>query len=443
MRKFNYKEQTSLIYQYLTRYRKLAKFPYQNQEVNRAYQMKRVQELIKTAYFHTDFYKKKYDDAGIHPSDINTWEDFYQLPTVSKDEVIEFGLDMADRRCDVDDLILSRSSGSTGQFVDLYFDAQHFITQEVQVIRMLKEFYPKYGPLDKELLIYTSEYPFKSIGGFYSVDYINNLCSVNEIYNKIKQVRPVIVAFYPSILRELIETYGEECNKLGIKAIITNSEHSSQREREHFEMVMGCPVFDEYSSEEISGIAHQCVQKNYHMEQDSSIVEIMDVDEDVRLALGEQGEIVGTSLINFSMPLIRYRQGDIGTVSPESCTCGKTAPIFEKLSGRKNSSLKRPDGSLIPSGRVLDWTYGLVLTEDVDVVQFQITQYALDEIVVSILPGKNFDFEKDPTIIKDGFKYTFGENLNPFVKLVPQIEKTSSGKHIPIRSLLETKTQNI
>ncbi|MDH5506388.1 MAG: hypothetical protein OEZ02_04140 [Anaerolineae bacterium] len=436
MRKFTITEQISLISQYITNYRSVEAFPYLSREEIREYQFQKIQRLVDIAYRQTDFYHKKYSEAGIHPRDIQTWGDFKELPIITKDEVIEFGLDMVDRRRKPSDLIVSRSSGSSGRFVNLYFDAQHFITQELQVIRMLKEFYPAYNLFDTELLIYTSEYPFSSIAGFYKVFYVNNLLPVDEIIAAIRRVRPAIVAVYPSILREVIDRFEGDCRSFGVKAVITNSEHSSQMERDNFSEVLGCPVFDEYSSEEISGLAHQCVHENYHLVQDCSFIELLDPHGDIEVGVGQEGEIVGTSLINFSMPLIRYRQGDLAVMSANECACGKTTPFFERLAGRKNSSFKRPDNSYIPSGRVLDWTYDLVLSLELDIREFQVTQKTLTDVEIVIVPGNRYNPESDNVKIMNSFQDTFSQEFKVSVDQVEKIRKTKTGKHIPIRSLV-------
>jgi phenylacetate-CoA ligase len=434
MRKFTFSENLSMAVQYLTRYRAIERFTNQRLEEIRAHQFKTIKALLDLAYDHTSFYRRKYSDAGIHPSDIHTWQDFERIPTLTKDEVFEHAREMIVDNVHIEDLILSRSSGSTGRFINIYLDGQNFIEQELQVIRMLKSFYPAYQPRDKELLIYTSEYPFNSIFGQYSVEYIHNLAPVHKMFEAIVRHKPVIVAAYPSILREIVREYGERCKMLGIKVILTNSEHSSQAERDSLGEEFGCAVYDEYSSEELSSIAWQCVNKNYHMVPDSSYIEILDPSRDVSLPNGTAGEVVGTCLINRSMPFIRYRQADIAIMSSETCTCGNHARILKEMSGRKNSSFQSSVHGEISSGRVLDWTYNLVLNDQLDIQEFQVRQKTVADIVVTLVSGSSYDASHDNARIIQSFQQTFGEQFNVAVKLVPRINKTRAGKHIPIVS---------
>lgn len=437
MRKFTKSENLLLIFQFLTKYPRVKKFPYLKQHLIKEYQFQKITKLLRVAYNHTTFYRRKYDAARINPKDIRNWDDFKYLPTVTKDELIEYNEDFVDNRIPIEKLILSRSSGSTGKFVNIYFNAQAFITQEIQVVRMLKELHPKFQPLDNELLVYTSEYPFSSIGGFYKVNYIHNLVPAKQILETLLHLRPTIISIYPSILREIVDIYKGDYRALGIKTIITNSEHSTQLERDHFANLFGCSVFDEFSSEELLSIAYQCSRKQYHITQDCSHIELLSTYSDVEVEMGEQGELVGTCLTNFATPIIRYRQGDLAVLHNKGvCACGKTTPILQTITGRKNSSFKRPDGTEIPSGRILDWTYSLVLSSGLNIREFKVTQITLFNIEIDLSTKDNYEPKFDNLKVIQSFKQTFGQEFEVFINIVPQIMRTEAGKHIPIQSLL-------
>jgi phenylacetate-CoA ligase len=152
----------------------------------------------------------------------------------------------------------------------------------------------------------------------------------------------------------LVSNFAEQCGKLRVKAISTNSEQSTQQQRDVMSDVFGCPVFDEFSTEEMSLGGFQCADKNYHLQEDCAYFEILDPVINRPLQEGWLGEIVGTCLINRVMPFIRYRQGDLGSIGASRCACGNNGRILANISGRKNSSFKLGDGSSIPSGRLLD-----------------------------------------------------------------------------------------
>lgn len=436
MRSFSTIDNILLIYQFLTQYSRIKEAPFLSQRIIKKHQFNKIKKLIDVAYNHTAFYRQKYDAAGVHPNDIRNLNDFKSLPTVTKDELAEHNIDFVDNRLNIDNLFCSRSSGTTGTFVDIYLDSQAFITQAIQVVRMLKELNPRYSPLNKELLVYTLKYPYSSIGGLYKVFYINNLLSAEKIIATILRVKPTILAIYPSILREMVNLGNISFSDLGIETIITNSEYCSQTERDLFADIFDCLVFDEYSSEELLSISYQCRCKQYHLIQDCSYIELLSPNTDTEVMFGQQGEIIGTCLINFATPIIRYRQNDLAVIISTQCNCGRTAPVLRNLFGRKNSSFKTTDNYEIPSGRILDWTYSLVLTLGLGIREFQIIQQTLICIVIKIVVNKSYRPDSDNQRLIDNFEQNFGKLFDLKIEIVKYIAKTESGKHNAIISLV-------
>ena len=67
---------------------------------------------------------------------------------------------------------------------------------------------------------------------------------------------------------------------------------------------------------------------------DYGLVELIKEDGSQCRKEGEEGEIVGTSLFNFSMPLIRYKTGDFAKKLSSSCECGRNWDRLEAVKGR-------------------------------------------------------------------------------------------------------------
>lgn len=438
MEKLTCRNNIRLAWRYIRDRKRVNTFLSLPEEQIQKYQLKKIKELLNIAYYHTDFYKRKYDAIGIRPEDVQSLEDFKKIPTITKEELITYNEEFIDKRIKKEELICSKSSGSSGLFVDVYLSQDTFIDEELQVLRMLKGFNPNYCSTDKEVLVYTSEYPITSILGFYKVYFINNLLDANEILRLLKEIKPKIVAIYPSILREIIDL-SKEISNLGIQTIITNSEHSTQQERDEFAKILGCDVYDEFSSEELQSIFCQCKNKHYHDVPDCTYVELMEEDFDRNVMVGKMGEVVGTCLINKAMPIIRYRSGDLAVQSLHKCSCGYNSKMYEHILGRKNASFKKVDGTQIPSGKILDWSYSLVLKHNIDILEFQIIQESYNEILVQVVAGTQYDENRDNILLVQSFRHYFGKNYYIKVKIIDEIPKTTSGKHIPIISLVNTE----
>lgn len=433
MKSLSFMEKLSLAYHFFTKITPTMIFPYKSPEEIRAYQFERIKSILIEAYEHVPFYRKLYDKSGVDVYSIQSLEEFSQkIPCIVKSDIINHTDEFINDKYQKESLTLSRSSGTSGVFVDLYADASVYIKIEIQVIRMIKEIYKKYSPFDKEVLVYTSEYPVSSILGMYRSYYVNNLENSDRIFNFIIEKKPTVLAVYPSILREIINNIDYDYKSLGIKLIITNSEASSQLERDYFSRVFNCDVIDEFSSEEIQSIAYQCKEHNYHEVADCSFIEVLEYDSNAPVPDGQIGELTGTSLLNYAMPMIRYRHGDSVVKSGQTCPCGKNTPVFSRLEGRCNSSFVKKNGKSIPSGKLLDWSYSLVLNKNYRVQEFQIVQDSLTDISIYLV-AKQLSHEEKEDIISY-FQTFFGTDLNVTLHIVDTISKTSSGKHIPIYS---------
>lgn len=437
MRQLSAIQQIQLAYSYCRDIKNVYLFQSKSLESIRCYQLEQIKSIVKDAYEHVPYYRKKYKQAGINPYEINSFDDFCRIPTISKQDVLGHEEEFIDERFQKGDLIVSKTTGTSGQLLTLYLNPDLFITEELQVIRMIKSVCPEYKCTDKEVLVYTSEYPVKSVLGFYKVYYVNNLRPYKEIFDLIKAKKPTVIAIYPTILREVIRNIDFDFTKLGIKLIITNSEQSTQSQRDEFEKAFGCMVIDEFSSEENQSIAYQCKLKNYHEVPDCTYIELLNKGNDYPVELGELGEITGTCFLNKSMPLIRYRQGDLAERINSNCSCGCNFPIIGQPLGRKNDSFKTKNGSIVPSGRILDWSYSLILDHRIEIDGFQIIQESVDKIRFNVY-SKNWHDNMSNTVKESFFDFYDDKSVTFEVCYTKNLPKIDPGKYRPIVSYVNT-----
>jgi phenylacetate-CoA ligase len=138
------------------------------------------------------------------------------------------------------------------------------------------------------------------------------------------------------------------------------------------ERVLNAPYYDQFGCAEVDRTAWQCPEREgYHMDVDSVVTEFVDSGGE-KVAAGEMGEIVYTSLSNYAMPFIRYSVGDMGIPSDEPCTCGRSLPLMRVVEGRKDSLITLVDGRVV-SPRT--FTVGMSMFDYYDNIdQFRIIQ---------------------------------------------------------------------
>jgi phenylacetate-CoA ligase len=98
------------------------------------------------------------------------------------------------------------------------------------------------------------------------------------------------------------------------------------------------------------GVAAECpARAGLHVQEDHFLAEVIDPDSGAALGEGDEGELVFTTLVKEALPLIRYRTGDIGSLTTEPCSCGRTLARITGLRGRLDDMLIVRGVNLFPS----------------------------------------------------------------------------------------------
>ena len=121
--------------------------------------------------------------------------------------------------------------------------------------------------------------------------------------------------------------------------------------RERIEALWGAEVYDYYGLSDIFGAcAGMCTEKDgLHWAEDHIHVEVLDPDTQEAVAEGERGELVLTTLRKQARPMIRFRTGDIVSVTTEPCRCGRTSLRLRGIHGRLDDMLIIRGVNLFPS----------------------------------------------------------------------------------------------
>jgi len=133
-------------------------------------------------------------------------------------------------------------------------------------------------------------------------------------------------------------------------------------------------------------------------------------------------ELIGTGFNNVSMPLIRYRCGDLVRPAPpnEHCACGRSFPLIEQVIGRVDDPIQLTDGRSI--GR-LDHIF-----KDVEgILEAQIRQDRRDAISILVVPGTGFN-DRTRRTLHSNARHRLGEGIALEIRLVDAIPRTANGK---------------
>lgn len=162
----------------------------------------------------------------------------------------------------------------------------------------------------------------------------------------LQKVDPHILLTYPANLDALLTQMRHEGIALArLREVRTVSGTVTAALRERCRQVLGAPLTDLYSAQEVGVIALQCPDSGLlHVQSEHVLVEVLD-EQGQPCREGEIGQVAVTDLHNFAMPLIRYALRDWAEVGP-ACSCGRGLPTLRRVMGRTRNMAMNPEGKL-------------------------------------------------------------------------------------------------
>lgn len=322
-------------------------------------QLKRLQEVVKTAYENVPYYKKRFNEEGIKPEDIKTLKDIEKLPFTTKDDLraaYPFGMFAVPSKKIVE---LHTSSGTTGKPTVSGYTRKDLDTWSEVMARGLTMF----GLTEDDVIQNTHGYGLFT-GGF-GVHYGSQKIGATVIpistgqtkrqIEIMKDFKTNILIFTPSYglyLAEVAEEEGITPDNLELKAIGFGAEMWTGEMRKEIERRFGVPAYNIYGLTEIMGpgIALECeAQDGLHVMEDHFYPEIIDSQTLETLPDGKKGELVLTNLTREGMPIIRFRTKDITALKRTECSCGRTFVKMDRITGRTDDMLKIKGVAVFPS----------------------------------------------------------------------------------------------
>lgn len=171
-----------------------------------------------------------------------------------------------------------------------------------------------------------------------------------------------------------------------------------------------------------------------HLIPDIHYLEILD-NNGKEVEPGEAGNIIVSLLTNYTMPLIRYKIGDIGTLSEKNCQCGRELPLLEKVVGRISGRFKNKFGDFINAGLF----YSLFYFKE-NIRQYQVIQETADLILINLVLIKKNKLKEMDKFFKENnqkIQKLMGHKMTVKYNIVDEIEPSPSGKYMHVFSKIE------
>ncbi|WP_079528095.1 phenylacetate--CoA ligase PaaK [Halobacillus hunanensis] len=324
------------------------------------FQWEGLKKTVERVYNHVPFYRESFQQSSITPDDIQSWEDVQQLPFTKKHHLREnypFNL-LATPMEEV--VRIHASSGTSGKPTVVAYsrnDMDHWGEIVARAIYMA-------GGRKGDVLHNAYGYGLFTGGLGLHVGSEHLGCATVPISggNTSKQItliqdfKPRVICSTPSYLLNI----GETMKNMGIAPASTSLKHAilgaepwSEQMRKTIENMFDIKASDIYGLSEVMGpgVAMECAecQDGLHIADDHFLVEVINPDTLEPVPDGEDGELVFTSLTKEALPIIRYRTGDISSITRETCACGRTTTKMSRIKGRLDDMLIIRGVNVFPS----------------------------------------------------------------------------------------------
>lgn len=380
-------------------------------------QLERLRQTARRVYEKVPFYREKFNELGITPDDIQSLDDLQRLPFTVKSDLrnnYPFGLFAVDQ----DEIArIHGSSGTKGKPTVVGYTKRDLENWGEIVARAICLAGGRPGD------IFHNAYGYGLFTGGLGLHGGAEIMGATVVpvssgntsrqITLIQDFRPRGFSATPSYalnVAEEMEKGGFDPRASSLEYGIFGAEPWTEEMRQALEKKWNIKAIDIYGLSEVMGpgVACECceAQDGLHIAEDHFIAEIIDPATGKTLPYGEEGELVFTSLTKEAFPVIRYRTGDISSLHPEKCECGRTTIRMSRIKGRIDDMLIIRGVNVFPSEME-----AVLLTHEELAPHYQVVltrEGALDQVVLHVEATEEFakvveDVQADSSITKELF----------------------------------------
>ena len=322
-----------------------------------ALQLERLRWTLRHAYDNVPFYRRRFDEAGVHPDDCRDLADLARYPFTIKQDFRDnypFGL-LAVPRDQVSRI--HGSSGTTGKPTVVGYTRRDVDTWADLVARSIRASGGRPGDLVH--VAYGYGLFTGGLGAHYGAERLG--CTVVPVsggmterqVQLIADFQPDIIMVTPSYMLALIDEMqrqGHDLRASSLKVGIFGAEPWTEDMRREMEQRLDMHAVDIYGLSEVMGpgVANECVETKdgLHVWEDHFYPEVVDPETGAVAPDGERGELVFTSLTKEALPVIRYRTRDLTRLLPGTA---RSMRRMEKVTGRTDDMIILRGVNLFPT----------------------------------------------------------------------------------------------
>ena len=322
-------------------------------------QLERLKWIVDYSIRNVPFYAERLGKAGVTAEKIKSLSDIQYIPFTTKADIRDnypYGLFGAKMK---DIVRIHASSGTTGKPTVVGYTKNDINNWSDCVARLSAAV----GVTDEDVAQISFGYGLftGALGLHYGLEKLG--CAVIPVSSGntekqamlLKDFGTTVLISTPSYamyMSEVAHDMGITNDELKLRIGLFGSEGCTMELRDKIEKGFGLFSTDNYGMSELMGpgVSGECVERNgLHFAEDHFLPEIINSETGDRLAAGEEGELVVTTLTKEGIPMLRYRTKDITRLNYDTCKCGRTHCRMEKVGGRADDMLKIRGVNVFPS----------------------------------------------------------------------------------------------
>jgi phenylacetate-CoA ligase len=322
-----------------------------------ALQLERLKWSLRHAYDNVAMYRKRFDDAGVHPDDLKDLSDLAKFPFTTKSDLRDhypFGMFAVPR----DQIVrVHASSGTTGKPTVVGYTANDISNWADLVARCLRASGVRRGDMVHNAYgygLFTG-----GLGAHYGIERLGAMVIPVSGGQTARQVtliddfKPQAIMVTPSYMLNILEEFhrqGLNPRESSLQTAIFGAEPWTNAMRLEIEQAFDMHAVDIYGLSEIMGpgVANECVETKdgLHIWEDHFYPEVINPDTGQPVQDGEEGELVFTTLTKEGLPMIRYRTRDLTRLMPGTA---RSMRRMEKITGRSDDMIILRGVNLFPT----------------------------------------------------------------------------------------------
>ena len=360
----------------------------------------KVLEIAKNAYENVEFYNEIAEKNNLNLKEIRSLEEF---PIIKKKKIVGCPDKLIVKGYKKEELEKLHTSGTTGLELFLYFSKLDSIHRAMILWGEREKNCP--GIMTEKKAMFNDSSWLKDNATCIEGDmlYFNtkhlDIVAFEEYYKKLNEFQPKFIHTPPTVIYEFVRYMKKNNIKPVYEVMYIELAGEFVSDGVYSELCSffeGAVIINYYGSVEFYSIAHGCKNNRLHETGESVYIEVVNKDKD------GFGDLVITSLVNKTMPLIRYEIGDIGRILENKCSCGKSGRIIQLKSGRTYDYYI--DGNRKITGdyfRKVLISYFAMNNDEKNIIQFSIKQLDKNELQYNLIVQVNIDiYEIEKYLVK-------------------------------------------